>query len=87
MRTWHFCLNSAEIKFKTCLCVLFKYKTVKIMIKRFFFFFFFYAICLLFIIRSGKFLFGLVKKICLPDLMSGKNLNTFANTDNTQEPK
>ena len=32
-------------------------------------------------IRSGKFLFGLVKKMCLPDRMSGKNLNTFANTD------
>ena len=31
-------------------------------------------------IRSGKFLSGLVKKICLPDRMSGKNLNTFANT-------
>ena len=31
--------------------------------------------------RSGKLLFGLVKKICLPDRMSGKNLNTFANTD------
>ena len=25
-------------------------------------------------------MFGLVKKICLPDRMSGKNLNTFANT-------
>ena len=38
-------------------------------------------------IRSGKFLFGLVKKICLPDRMSGKNLNTFANTDNIKKLK
>ena len=28
-------------------------------------------------------MFGLVKKICLPDQMSGKNMNTFANTDCT----
>ena len=48
------------------------------MIIRLFDFVFFTKSALL--IRSGKFLFGLVKKICLPDRMSGKNLNTFANT-------
>ena len=31
-------------------------------------------------ILSGKLSAGLVKKICLPDRMSGKFLNTFANT-------
>ena len=31
-------------------------------------------------ILSGNLSVGLVKIICLPDQMSGKNLNTFTNT-------
>ena len=50
------------------------------MIKQFFAFVFFFFTKSALFIRSGKFLFGLVKKICLPDRMSGKDLNTFANT-------
>ena len=51
------------------------------MIKQFFCFCFFFFTKSALFIRSGKFLFGLVKKICLPDRMSGKDLNTFANTE------
>ena len=37
-------------------------------------------------VLSGKLSVGLVKIICLPDRMSGKNLNTFANTAFDSEP-
>ena len=84
MRTGHFCLNlqmkqRLNLRLVNVYCIW--YNTVKMMIIRLFgvFFVVFFTKSVLFI-RSGKFLFGLVKKICLPDRMSGKNLNTFANT-------